>query len=209
MITNDSHLNYCIFFENEEQVLYLNFYEEQVILRWRIKGISIENMQKWEEEIVQSFISGESKRQQTPIAPVRVQAEYEYTQDNGENYRSKNLIFFLLFGRDAEDALDTWDATMHSTHSAFVASNQEHIALVTHIVDATNGLSFFVQADFKDHPNNPSLRELCFSFGSTYFPQNFFARLLHETCVTSMSEESAQEIMSLAESKKVAYFNQT
>ncbi|MDP3769715.1 MAG: hypothetical protein U1A25_01435 [Candidatus Sungbacteria bacterium] len=201
------------FFENETPIFDLDLHRGEecgdcYIVRWRIKEeIPLSEMYHYEENIIASYYADVFPEYVPTRKPRRVQAEYDYgVEIEGRKCcQSKQITFFLLFGRSIEDALDQWDSMIQAAHAAFVESNESRIAFADHSVDGQ--MAFNLQIYSRSNSEFGNFKEICFIVRNHYFPRKFFTTLLRDTCTVPLSQESAEEIVQLAEAEQRLCFN--
>lgn len=182
--------------------------ENCYIVRWRVKKETpFIHMQRYEEEVLTSYYTDALQAPSLLEKPYRVEADYTYKVEGETGHRSKQLNFFLLLGRTVALALDLWDLLIHVVHRAFVDSNESRIGFADHNIHGQ--LEFILQIYSDPRPESGGFKEICFIVGNHYFPQKVFAALLQETCVFPVSQESAEEILRLAEAEQHAFFHPT
>lgn len=103
------------FFENGIPILELDLHgthqrgdeDNCYIVRWRVKKETpFINMQRYEEEVLTGYYTDELQEPSLTQKPHRVEATYNYKIEGEMGHRSKQLNFFLLFGRSMGSALD-------------------------------------------------------------------------------------------------------
>lgn len=180
--------------------------ESCYIVRWRVKKETpFIHMQRYEEEVLTSYYTDALQEPSLTQKPHRVEADYNYNVEGERGYHSKQLNFFLLFGRTMVSALDLWDAFIHILHGTFVDHNESRIGFADHNIHGQ--MEFILQIYFDPRPESGGFKEICFIMQNRYFPQKTFVTLLQETCVFPVSQESAEEILRLAEAEQRAFFN--
>lgn len=205
----------CItFFEDETPIFQLDLHvghgegENCYIVHWRVKKETpFINMQRYEEEVLTSYYTNALQDTSLLGTSHRVEAYYTYKIEGETEYHSKPLNFFLLFGREIASALDISDAAIHALHETFVQSNESSIRFVEHNI--CGRLEFILQMYSDPRPESGGFKEISFIIENRYFPQKVFVALLQETCAFPISQESAEEILRLAEAEQHAFFNPT
>ena len=202
------------FFDNENPILELDLHEghghetkRSYMVSWRIKkDTPFMNMQRYEEDILAAYYDFLRKPTLTR-GPHRIKAEYNYYRKGEEGCRIKQLDFFLLFGLDMRQALDVWDVAIHAMHEAFVSSNESAISFANH--DVLCEMEFFLRIYSNLRSESDDFKEISFVTWDHYFPTKVFSRLLTETCAFPISQESAEEIVRLAETEQHIFYNPT